>query len=289
MVLSDADVGQFIERGYVLVSDCFTREVAREWSGRAFARLKWNLDEPATWEGDRIYLHTTSHVPLADFSPRLWQAVCQLLGGAGRVRESFVWDSFIVNLQPEDGRAWEPPSASLRGWHIDGDSFRHFLDSPENALVALFHWTDAVSHGGCTFVACDSIPVVARFLARHEGGLLPREFTYGDLIRQCREFREVVAEAGSVLLLHPLTLHAASSNSLGVPRIITNTNIQLREPKVLQRPHAADYSPVERAILRGLGVERYDFRPVVPREQFTSPRVLEARRMRGEGLRRQDP
>ena len=289
MVLSDADVGQFIERGYVLVGDCFTREVAREWSGRAFARLKWNPDDPITWEGDRVYLHTTSQVPLADFSPRLWQAVCQLLGGADRVRESFIWDSFIVNLRPEQGRAWEPPSASVGGWHIDGDSFRHFLDSPENALVALFHWTAAALRGGCTFVACDSIPVMARFLARHAGGLLPKEFPYSDLVRQCRDFREVAAEAGSVLLLHPLTLHSASPNSLGVPRIITNTNVQLREPKVLHRPHADDYSPVERAILRGLGTDCYEFRPAAPREQFTSPRVLEAQRMREEELRRQRP
>jgi hypothetical protein len=54
-----------------------------------------------------------------------------------------------------------------RGWHKDGDFFRHFLVSAEQALLTFVLWTDMLHKGGGTFVAADSVPVVARFLAEH--------------------------------------------------------------------------------------------------------------------------
>jgi hypothetical protein len=56
--------------------------------------------------------------------------------------------------------------------------------------------------GGGTFVAADSVPVVARFLAGHPEGVLPGEFDYAGLIGQCRDFVEMTGQAGDVVLLH---------------------------------------------------------------------------------------
>lgn len=39
------------------------------------------------------------------------------------------------------------------------------------------------------------------------------------------------------------------------------------------RPDPADFSPVELAILRGLGVDRLDFRATAPREQVVLGKV----------------
>jgi hypothetical protein len=276
-ILSAEDIAAFETRGYVVVHGCLSAEQLHEWCARARQRL---ASSPQDARAPRAYLHATCQIPLSECSLRAWEAICQLLGGVERIQPGYVWDSFIVNQRMPEGREWQPPSANAEGWHIDGDSFRHFLDSPEQALVALFHWTAALPGGGATYVACDSVPVMARFLAEHPEGLLPREFPYGQLVKRCRVFREIEAEAGDVLLLHPLTLHAASMNSLGIPRIITNSNLQLRHPKRLDQPALLDYSPVERAIVAGLGVERYRFVPAGPRERFTSPRVLEARQER---------
>jgi hypothetical protein len=187
----------------------------------------------------------------------------------------YVRDAFIVNRFASTAPRWSPPSSRARGWHVDGDSFRHFLDSPEQALVLLFHWTATHAGGGGTYIAYDSVPVVARFLASHPGGVMPNEFPYSELISQCNSLREVHAEAGDVLLLHPFTLHAASINSSPEPRVVTNLNIGLREPKNLARTSWEEQSPVERAILTGLGVRSFVFRLTSARAQFTSPRALQ--------------
>ena len=113
--------------------------------------------------------------------------------------------------------------------------------------------------GGGTFVAADSVPVVARFLAEHPEGVLPDDFDYAELIGQCHDFVEMTGEAGDVVLLHPYTLHATSQNVLGVSRIITNPPLALREPMNFNRPDPDDFSLVEQAVLRGLGVGRLDF------------------------------
>jgi hypothetical protein len=61
-------------------------------------------------------------------------------------------------------------------------------------------WTDMLPEGGGTFVAADSVPVVARFLADHPEGMLPGHFDYAGLIRKCRDFAEMAGKAGDVVL-----------------------------------------------------------------------------------------
>jgi hypothetical protein len=131
--------------------------------------------------------------------------------------------------------------------------------------------------GGGTFVAADSVPVVARFLAGHPEGVLPGDFDYADLIGQCRDFVELTGAAGDVVLLHPYMLHATSQNVLGVARIITNPPLALREPMNFNRPDPGDFSLVERAVLRGLGAGRLDFAPAAPREDVLPERVASQR------------
>jgi ectoine hydroxylase-related dioxygenase (phytanoyl-CoA dioxygenase family) len=170
-------------------------------------------------------------------------------------------------------RPWQPPSSAVGGWHKDGDFFRHFLDSPEQALLTFVLWTDMLPKGGGTFVAADSVPVVARFLAEHPAGVLPGDFDYAKLIGQCRDFTEMTGRAGDVVLLHPYSLHATSQNVLGVSRMITNPALALHEPMNFNRPDADDFSLVERAVLRGLGVDRLDFVPAAPRQGLVPERV----------------
>ena len=47
----------------------------------------------------------------------------------------------------------------------------------------------------------------------------------------------------------------------------------LREPMNFLRPDADDFSLVEQAVLRGLGVDRLDFVPTAPRENVVPERV----------------
>ena len=83
---------------------------------------------------------------------------------------------------------------------------------------------------GGTFFSPDSIGAVARLLAQVPTGLHPNAIPSQQLIAQCRDFRECVANAGDVYLCHPFMMHSASPNPSGRPRFLTNGNVRLLKP-----------------------------------------------------------
>ena len=121
---------------------------------------------------------------------------------------------------------------------------------------------------------------VARLLEREREGVLPDDFPYDELIAQCSTFVETTGRLGDVVLMHPFMLHAVSQNHRGTARFITNPPIALKEPMRFDRDDPAEHSPVERAVLRALGVERLDYRPAAPREDVVPERVRRQERMR---------
>lgn len=282
-VLTDEQVEQFLAHGYVVLHECFSREAAKALTDRTFVRLGYDPNDPSTWKEDVIHMPSQQRFDVKEFAPKAWDAACDLLGGEERIEQPYTWgDGFIVNLREGGDRPWDPPSPSVGGWHKDGDFFRHFLNSPEQGLLTLVLWSDVQPRGGATFVAGDSVPVVARFLAEHPEGVLPKEFPRQELIAQCHDFAEATGRVGDVYLLHPYVLHAKSQNLLGIPRLITNPPVHLLEPMDFNRPDPADFSPVELAVLRGLGVERLDFRPTAPRERVVPERIARQQKMREE-------
>ena len=272
--LTDEQVEHFLERGFVTLKGCFQPEEVDGWLETAWVRFRCDPDDPSTWREKRIHLAARESVDSREMAPAAFGAAADLVGGADRIVLPWLWnDSFIANLGVGDDRAWDPPSAAVGGWHKDGDFFRHFLDSPEQGLLAFVLWTDMQHRGGGTFVAADSVGVVARFLADHPEGVLPDEFDFTALVRECSDFVEMTGDAGDVVLLHPYALHATSQNVLGVGRIITNPPLALAEPMKFNRAHPDDFSLIERGILRGLGVDHLDFRPSVQRERVVPQRV----------------
>jgi hypothetical protein len=262
----------FLDKGYVVIHDCFTAEAAAGLTESMWTRLGFDPDDQSTWAAPSVHMPSHRTLDVREFAPKAWQAACDLVGGEERVAQPYSWgDSFIVNLSEGSDRPWEPASPNSGGWHKDGDFFRHFLDSPEQGLLTLVLWTDVVHQGGATFVACDSVGPVARRLAEHPEGVLPGGFS--DLINDCSDFAEATGRVGDVFLLHPFVLHAKAQNVLRIPRAITNPPIRLREPMRFDRPDPASHSLVEQAVLRGLGVDSYPFRPTAPREAIVPERV----------------
>ncbi|MFN3652334.1 MAG: phytanoyl-CoA dioxygenase family protein [Armatimonadota bacterium] len=277
-VLSCEQVEQFLRFGYVVLHDCFPRELAEAWTARAMARLGCRADDPATWPASRIHMPGVERRDLREFSPRLWRAACELLGGEERVRPCHVSDGFIINFRLGAGRPWRAPAPDAAAWHKDGDYFRHFLDSPEAGLLTLMLWSDLQPKGGGTFLARDSVPVVARYLAERPEGVRPARLEVRRLMAECRDFVEVTGRVGDVVLMHPFMLHAASPNHSGRPRFLTNPPLALKRPMSFRRARSR-YSPVEAAVLRGLGVEALDFTPTGPRERITPARVRNQRKL----------
>ena len=288
--LTESDVNHFVEKGHIVLQDCFPRELAEEWRGFAFKRLGCAPDDPSTWETPRIHLPSMNRVPIQEVAPRAWDAICDLVGGEDRIADPWgnskpSWgDGFIINFSLGADTPWQPPSSEVSGWHKDGDFFRHFLDSPEQGLLTIVVWSDIYPKSGGTFVACDSVQHVAQRLYEHPEGLPPGGF--GKLIGKCKDFAEITGKAGDVVLLHPFILHAASQNPSRRARFITNPPVGLAEPMNFNRENPDDFSPVELAVLDGLGKDRLDFKPTAPRERLVPERVQRQKKMLEEQKKR---
>jgi len=280
--LSQEQAQHFLDKGYVRIEGCFTEEFARPLREQAFRRLGYEPGDPATWKKEIVYLDHLNRFRVKEVSPRAWAAICEVVGGEERIEprptliqpsphfttiESHNWsDAFIINFSYGADHSWEPPSTKTRGWHKDGAFFRHFLDSPDQGLLTAVLWSGVLPCSGGTFIACDSVQHVARYLLGHPEGVSPGSF--GALIEECEDFVELTGQTGDVVLLHPFMLHASSPNSSGRPRFMTNPPIVLSEPLNFNRPDPEEFSLVELAVLRGLGKERLEFRPTAPRERI---------------------
>lgn len=284
------DAGQrehFLEKGFVRVPGCFSRDAAAEVTASVWTRLGYDPDDQDTWVEPSIHMPTHRQLDVEEFAPRAWQAACELVGGADRIQRPFAWgDGFIVNLHEGSDRPWEDASSNSPGFHKDGDFFRHFLDSPEQGLLTLVLWSDVEHQGGATFAAADSVGPIARFLADHPEGVLPNAFSQAGIINECSDFVEATGEIGDVYLLHPFILHAKAQNVLRKPRLITNPPVHLAEPMRFDRQDPAEHSLVEQAILRGLGVESYHFEPTHERESIVPERVRRQALMKEQELAR---
>jgi hypothetical protein len=284
MILSEADVEQFISRGYVCVKNCFDREMANDLTRRACERLFCSISDPSSWPRGCMRPPESQRVSFESIAPKAWRAACELVGGAERVAQPCTWgDGFIINFGRQSDLEWQPASAAphpWHNWHKDGDFFRHFLDSPEQGLLVIGLFSDIEPRGGGTYLACDSVGHVARLLAAHPEGLLPSELRAPaqDIVARCHDFADSTGEIGDVYLMHPFMLHSQSVNASGRARFIVNPPVKLREPMSFARAEPRDHSPVERAVLRALGVDRHEFMPTQPRESVVPERILRERR-----------
>ena len=279
-VLTDEQVEQFLSEGYVKIEGCFEKADVQEWIDFAFERLGYDAQDVNTWAEERVHMPHMNQMDVADFAPKAWGAICDLMGGEERIKTPVTWrDGFIVNFKLGAGQPWEPPSPQVKGWHKDGDWFRHFLDSPEQGLLTVILWDDVLPQSGGTFVATDSVGPIARYLVNYPEGLVPKEAAFGTMIAQCENFVEATGKAGDVYLLHPYILHSASRNPSGRARFITNPAVSFKEPMNFNRENPKDYCLVEQAILRALDVDRLDFQITHERERITPERVARQQKM----------
>ena len=279
-ILTSLQVEQFLNLGYVKIENCFDRSSAQDWIDLAFSRLGYIADDPLTWSEAKVHLPSMNKVEVPDFAPKAWQAICELMGGAQRIKRPVHWgDSFIINFRLGADQKWQPPSPKVSGWHKDGDWFRHFLDSPEQGLLTIILWDDVQPKSGGTYIATDSIGPVAKYLLQYPQGVTPQQAKFGQLIQQCQKFEEVTGRAGDVFLLHPYTLHSASQNPSGRPRIITNPAVSFQHPMDFNRSDPGDYSLVERSVLHALKVNHLNFKITRVRELITPERVHRQRKM----------
>ncbi|KAJ5939773.1 hypothetical protein N7466_002907 [Penicillium verhagenii] len=299
--LSSEEIAHFMKYGYVRVPQCFSRDKAAVWTADLWTRLGFSPTDKTTWSTECTHMPEYKEEPVKIFAPKAWAAICELLGGEERIEEdSATWnDAFIVNLgTPEMDGKWPRPS-ELQGWHVDGDFFVHFLDSPEQGLLVIPLFSDIQQHGGGTMICADSVKLVARFLYDNPRGVSPymvprgwklrkpKEDFYDSILKQCNDFHEMTGNVGDVILLHPLMVHSQSVNSLRIPRIITNPPVSLNEPFNFDRKDPSQYSVVERKTLQDLGKYRLrGWKIKGGRDSVVPERLKDEEKMRNQELER---
>ncbi|KAG6829293.1 hypothetical protein H0H92_005047 [Tricholoma furcatifolium] len=294
--LDQEQIDHFLNHGYIVIKNAFTRQQAEEWTANMWIRLSMDPNHKSTWDRERVHMPWHKRERVADFAPKAWEAMQDLLGGEERIDEqSSAWgDSFIVNLGTKEleNESKRIAPRDLDNWHVDGDFFVHFLDSPEQALLVIPIYSEIQPGGGGTMISPDGIPLIAHYLAAHPEGVLPTGLsftpsttTYTDPkddpgywshlkeIKKCESFVEMTGEIGDVVLMHPLMMHSASKNYTRIPRVITNPPVALREPFNFARDNPDDYSLVELKTLKELGVDRLDYKITTERRQIVPARV----------------
>ncbi|KAI1180106.1 hypothetical protein F4777DRAFT_360982 [Nemania sp. FL0916] len=304
--LTEEQKAFFLKNGWLKLEGCFTQEQADEVCEGVWTRLGMSPTDKSTWSRERTNMPHHRTFDVAKFAPKAWSAICELCGGEERIApESREWrDSLIVNLgTPEgEGKSGVAPR-ELPGWHVDGDFFVHYLDSPEQALLVTPLFTDIVAQGGGTVICPPGVDMVARHLHAHPEGVSPwmrprthPEFAkekkslawYRELMRDVPDehFVEATGKVGDVYLLHPLMMHTASDNALRNVRIITNPPVALKEPHCFDRADG-DYSLVERKTMSAIGEDKLKgWKAQGPRERVIPERVRIQEAMKQDEIRR---
>lgn len=259
-LLSQAQIAQFIQDGFVRIDEAFPRQWADQGRAILWRDLPCDPDDPATWTRPVVRLGWYGEEPFkqAANTPVLHAAFDQLVG-RGRWHPRPNLGTFPVRFpNPADPRD--------TGWHIDvsfagptasQDERKDFSDWRANitsrgrALLMLFLFSDVGEADAPTRIKIGSHRDIARVLApAGEAGMsnamLGRFGTAMD-----RPGALATGEAGTVYLCHPFLLHAAQVHRGSAPRFMAQPPLHPAEPFQLEREDGS-YSPVEIAIRSAL-------------------------------------
>ncbi|NOR61591.1 MAG: hypothetical protein GQ535_03735 [Rhodobacteraceae bacterium] len=201
-------------------------------------------------------------VRLKELSPDVW-ALCEaLLGGSDAVEEGWFTNGPVANIGPNPAQSF--------GWHVDGDSFQHYLDSPEQSLLIIVLWTDVVETSGPTLILPDSVRPVAEALQAAQDGCEQMGLPYADIVADCQPPTKLCGQAGDVFLMHPFVVHTASPKADSGIRLISNPVIRRKKPFILR--DGGD-CPVSAYTLSKLGVRSVDLPSRPSHERIVPPRL----------------
>ena len=258
--LSNNQILQFIDEGFVRLDEAFPRDLADQGRKVLWKHTGCDPDDPTTWTKPVVWLGDHAEEPFrrAVNMPQLQAAFDQLVGkGSWEPRQSL--GSFPVRFPSHT-------DTGDTGWHVDASfagegsdpndflSWRVNMSSRGRALLMLFLFSDVGEQDAPTRIRIGSHLDVAKILEpAGEAGMTLRELTPTLAATVGRSEVIATGEAGTVYLCHPFLVHAAQINLGTQPRFMAQPPLSPMEPFELHRSDDDSYSPVERAIRRGLG------------------------------------
>ncbi|PTE10805.1 phytanoyl-CoA dioxygenase family protein [Mesorhizobium helmanticense] len=253
--LSEAQVGQFIDHGYVALEDAFSGALARMCRGMLWTEMGLAPDRPEEWKQPVVRLGFMTQRPFVEAAntPRLHNAY-DALAGAGRWIAPTGLGTFPIRFPSKQG----PGDA---GWHVDmsfGTDHADFMQWRTNvtsrgrALLMLFLFSDVGPDDAPTKIRVGSHQTIARRLLPHgpEGMTLQELATDGFAETEACDEVLATGRAGTVFLCHPFIVHTAQPHRGTQPRF-------LAQPPLLPKAEfdsALPPSPVQIAIRRACGL-----------------------------------
>lgn len=164
--LQPEQVNSFMKHGFLRIPGAIPLENCDQWSKDVWHRLGMDPNDKSTWTNERNHMSKLNVKHASELSPKAWAAICELCGGEDRIAKGGeMWtDGFIVNLGSPETEGKKTPPKDLDGWHVDGDFFMHFLDSPEQALLVIPCWSDVLENGGSTWICTEGPRKVGKLL-----------------------------------------------------------------------------------------------------------------------------
>ena len=271
---------EFLETGMVVIEDALSPDFCESVVDRRLSELGIVESDPNTYPVGWQNTTVTTAYPLLDVAPAAAEALFELVGPPEKLKFYDLPDNLIFNF-PDDPELWWPPDQKddpSAGWHKDGDWFRHFLDSPEQAMLGIIFWRDVTDLQGPTYVLSDSIPPIARLLADHPEGLQP-PLPYRPIIEQSKRPISLTGRQGTIVWAHPFLVHSKSINATDQLRIISNTSVMLRDPLQFIE---GNRTPLERSVLNALEVPALNWTITGPRGRVVSERERRWRESRAQ-------
>lgn len=221
-ILSDSEIDQFWEQGYVVIKGAISREESDFYRQIILDMIPRDLSMPKAWnvnagrikpyheDGNGTY-ETPELLPLL-INPKLYAAAVQLLG-SHKLRSSD--GSLGVTLRNDSG-----PTLS-QSLHLDASvpsDVSNFLFTLEELQVGgCYYFGDVEPGGGGIHVVPGGHKLVEEQARGKQNGR--QLHNAWKKIEGFPETVEVTGESGDFAMLHHLMPHAASNNRHSVPRV----------------------------------------------------------------------
>ena len=271
-VLSDEEVAQFWEEGYVLVKGCLSPEECERYRRYILDLVPRDLTIPPHWhanagrikpmkEDGKQSFEEPELLPLL-FNERLYAAAAQLLGDH-RLR---AFDASLgITIRDDSGKESNLSQTPHLDCSVPADA--PFCFTLEEVQVGgCYYFTDVLPAGGGIHVMPGGHRWVEAQVRAHGGGestLEGRQLNNNWKRLPGVETVEVTGKAGDFALLHHLMPHAASHNRLPPARVAQFTRFTRADhPHYPQQPAAPGrWSEAQLAVMTPLGKQLLGVEP----------------------------
>ncbi len=254
--LSDIQIQQFINDGYVKLEGAFSTVLAEKCRALLWKDIPCDLNDRSTWAKSVIRLGDYDQEPFRQtVDTDSLHRVFDQLAGAGNWVPRKSMGAFIVRFP-----SVEDPGDT--GWHVDAGfpvsdpnnfmNWRINIFSKGRALLMLFLFSDVGVDDAPTRINVGShIPVARLLKATGESGL-----SFMDLAQKLHEIpiqeTHATGKAGTIYLCHPFLAHAAQPHRGTNPRFIAQPPLLSEKGfDILKEAH--ECHPVAWAIRIGIG------------------------------------